>query len=243
MSLPFELRGMIYSEALALGVIALLCVSKQVKEEATPYLWKSGFLVLGKDGMVIEYPSNPFREALLLPHILDDRRTFNLVLYDRVASKLALIQNLATEIDFLKLRSTRELYPGLRHRRAQHMRRARISGDRLPTFDPFVGFLGPFLTPQSGSSKRNTCEITLKNFLRYDHASVDLDLVLEVLVRLNNFKNIFVTFESPKVRKPGKNRGSIGRRFNACKEMLQAALGTAIWHAGEGGYLAFHPSG
>ena len=232
---------MTYSEALALGITALLCVSKQVKEEATPYLWKSGFLVLGKGGLVIERPGDPDRQTLLLPHFLDDRRTLDLALQDRMASKFALIQNLAVRINIHRLRSTRWLC-------AHETRRARIRGDPPPTFEPFVGLLGPFLTPQSGSSRRNTCKITLKNFFCLNRASTDVDLVLEVLVRLNKFKNIFVTFESLKVCKPGNHQCHIRGRFNACKETLEAALGPAIWHAGDDGYLddgylAFHPSG
>ena len=243
MSLPRELRNMIYSKALELGFEDLLGVSKQVREEARPYLWKSRFFVLGKEGVLIDHTQDPQREAFLYPRFPYDIRRLDLALHDRVVNKLALIQNLALEIDFLKFRSARDPDgpPMLRQSSALDRHLAAISGVRLPTLGPPVGLLEPFLSPQSGSNRRNTCEITLKNFICYDQASVNM--VLEVLIRLNKFKNIFVAFESPEVPKPGQHGGDIRRRFNACKKTLEAGLGRAIWHDEEGGYLAFHPSG
>ena len=231
---------MIYSKALELGFEDLLGASKQVREEARPYLWKSRFFVLGKEGVLIDYSQDPRRETVLYPRFSDEIRSVDLALHDRVVSKLDLIQNLAVEIDFVKLRSTRGPFPMLHQSNAQQRRRAAISGVRLPTIGPLVGLLEPFLSPQSGSKRRNTCDITLKNYIHYDHPSVDF--VLEILVRLDRFKNIFVTFESRKVPKRGEHRGDVRRRFNAYKKTLEAGLGPAIWHHGEGGYLAFHPS-
>ena len=242
MSLPRELRDMIYSKALELGYEDLLRVSKQVREEARPYLWKSRFFVLGKGGMLIDHTQDPQREAFLYPRFPYNIRRLDLALHDRVVNKLALIQNLAVEIDFGKFRCAKERDgpPMLRQSSAQDRRRSAISGVRLPTLAPPVGLLEPFLSPQSGSNRRNTCDITLKNYFYYDQASINM--VLEVLIRLNNFKTIFVTFDSPKVPKPGEHRGDIRRRFFACKKTLEAGLGRAIWHDEKGGYLTFHPS-
>ena len=245
MGLPRELRDMVYSKALELGFEDLLQVSKQVREEARPYLWKSRFFVLGKEGIMIDDTQDPRRATVLYPHFPDDIHYLDLALHDRVVDKLALIQNLAIEIDFHKLRHTSVRdgsIPMLRRNTAQDRRRANISGVRLPTWGgPPVGLLQPFLSPEWVSNRRNTCEITLKNFVHYDQALVTL--VLKVLIRLDKFKNIFVTFKSPKVPKPGEHRCDIRRRFNACKETLVAGLGPAIWHDSEGGYLAFHPGG
>lgn len=242
MSLPRELRDMVYSKALELGFEDLLGVSKQVREEARPYLWKSRFFVLGKGGMLIDYHEDPQRETVLYPRFPDDIRSLGLAWHDHVVNKLALIQNLAVEIDFNKLRSTSGLdglRPMLRQSSSRDRRGAIVSGVRLPKLGPPVGLLEPFLSPQGGSNRRNTCEITLMNFINYYQPSINT--VLEVLTRLR-FKNIFVAFESPKVPKPGEHRGDIRRRFNACKKTLEAGLGPAIWHDSEGGYLAFHPS-
>ena len=244
MKLPPELRNMVYSWALELGFEDLLVLSKQIREEARPYIWKSRFFVLGQEGeILINDTQDLHRETVLYPHFPDKIRRLGLSLHDRVVDKLALIQNLAVKIDFLKLRSTtgpHKRHHMLNHSTARDRRSANISGDRLPTLGRPVGLLEPFLRPQSGSRRRNTCEITLKNYIAYDQSSVNL--VLEVLIRLN-FKNIFVTFRSPRVPKPGERRGDIRRRFHACKKTLEAGLGPGIWHKGEIGYLAFHPSG
>ena len=247
MRLPPELRNMVYSKALELGFDEdLLRLSKQIREEARPLILKSRFFELGNvGGMLVNHAQDPRRDTVLYPHFPAEIYRLDLALHDRVVKKLALIQNLAVRIDFLKLRSTtgpHRPYHMLRQITARDRRRARIAGDRLPTFlGPPVGLLEPFLSPQSGSRRRNICEITLKNFINYDQSSVNM--VLEVLTRLH-FRNIFVTFRSPRVPKPGERRGDIRRRFNACKKTLEARLGPAIWHNGGGiGYLAFHLSG
>ena len=246
MRLPPELRIMVYSKALELGFDEeLLHLSRQIWKEARPLIWKSRFFVLGDTGMLIGHTQDPRCDTVLYPHFPDDILMLGLALHDSVVKKLALIQNLAVKIDFLKLRSTTGPYAPyhmLRQITARDRRRARIAGDPLPkATGPPVGLLEPFLSPQSELRRRNICEITLKNFINYDQPSVNM--VLEVLTRLH-FRNIFVTFRSPRVPKPGKRRGDIRRRFNACKKTLEARLGPAIWHNGGGiGYLSFHPRG
>ena len=105
MSLPRELRDMVYSEALALDCKALLRVSKQVREEARPYLWESSFLKLGfgYGKMLMLDSPGPQPEELLYPSLPNDISDVNLAYNDRVLNKLALIQNLAIKIDFDRL--------------------------------------------------------------------------------------------------------------------------------------------
>lgn len=245
MRLPRELRNLVYSMAVALSFDRfkrLLCASKQVNEEARPYLWKSKFLVLGRGGMVMRDSPDPQPMKLLYPVFPDDIRKVKLALHDRVVNRLALIQNLAVKLDFAQLQLWNRR-PMLGQPSAQQVRRANVAGYRLPKpLDRPVGLLEPFLSPQSGSNRRNSCEITLKNFIHYDETLVSQ--AVEVLARLDNFTKIFVTFESPQLRKPGQYEGDMHRRFNAVKEPLEAAFGPAVWHegtGGEGGYLAFHP--
>lgn len=249
MRLPRELRDMVYSWAFELGFEVVLRLCKQVNEEARPYLWKSRFFVLGEGGMLINQNQDPRRETVLYPHFPDKFLRLDLALHDRVVDKLALIQNLAIKIDFRKLRSTsgpHRPFHVLRQSTMRDRRRANIAGDRLPVLGPPIGLLEPFLSPQSDSRKRNTCEITFKNYTFCEGAF--LHKVLLVLVRLN-FKNIFVTFRSPRFPVPGERRGdirhpgSVRRRLYACQKTLEAGLGPAIWHKGEFPYLAFHPSG
>ena len=243
MSLPRELRDLVYSKAVALGFKRfkrLLSASKQVNEEARPHLWKSKFLVLGRGGMVMSDSPGPQPETLLYPDFPDDIRKVNLALHDRVVNNLAMIQNLAVILDFAKLRLGYRR-PMLGWPTAQQKRSANIAGDPLPiSLDRPVGLLEPFLTPQSGSNRRNTCEITLKNFIYYDETRVSQ--AIKVLARLDNFSRIFVTFESPQLRKPGRYEGDMLHRFNVIKEPLEAAFGPALWHegtGGEGGTLGF----
>ena len=243
MSLPRELRGLIYSKAVALGFNRfkrLLCTSKQVNEEARPYLWKSKFLVLGRGGWVLHDSPGPQPETLLYPDFPDDIRKVKLALHDRVVNNLAMVQNLAVKLDFAKLRLGYRP-PMLGQPTAQQRRRARIAGYPPPTqLDRPIGLLEPFLTPQSGSNRRNTCEITLKNFIYYDETRVSQ--VIKVLARLDNFTKIFVTFESPQLRRPGRYEGDMQRRFNVIKDPLEAAFGPALWRegtGGEGGTLSF----
>ena len=248
MRLPPELRIMVYSKAIELGFDkAILRLSKQIREEARPLILRSRFFELGNyGGMMICHAQDPRRDTVLYPRFPDEIRWLDLASHDRVVNKLALMQNLAVRIDFPKLRSTtgphNTPYHMLRQITARDRRTARIAGDRLPTFSgPPIGLLEPFLSPQSGPRRRNICEITLKNFINYDQPSVNM--VLEVLTRLH-FNNIFVTFRSPRVPKPGERRGDIRRRFYACQKTLEARLGPGIWHNGGGiGYLSFHPRG
>ena len=243
MRLPRELRDLVYTKAVALGFNRfkrLLCASKQVNEEARPFLWKSKFLVLGRGGMVMHDGSGLQPETLLYPDFPDDIRKVKLALHDRVLNNIAMFQNLAVKLDFAKLRLGHRR-PMLGRPTAQQVRRANIAGDPLPTpLDRPVGLLEPFLTPQSGSNMRNTCEITLKNFIYYDETLVSR--AINVLARLDNFTKIFVTFESPQLRRPGLYEGDMRRRFNLIKDPLEAAFGPALWRegtGGEGGSLGF----
>lgn len=243
MSLPRELRDLVYSKAVALGFKRfkrLLCASKQVNEEARPHLWKSKFFVLGREGMVMNDGPGPQPETLLYPDFPEDIRKVKLALHDRVLNNIAMIPNLAVELDFAKLRVGYRP-PMLGRHTAQQARRARIAGDKLPTpLDRPVGLLEPFLTPQSGSNRRNICEITLKNFIYYDEELVSR--AIKVLARLDNFRMIFVTFESLQLRRPGLYEGDMRRRFKVIRDPLEAAFGPARWRegtGGEGGSLGF----
>ena len=249
MSLPRELRDQVYSEALALDCKALLRVSKQVREEAYPYLWTSSFLQLGKEypGMVMVDIPGPQPKKLLHPYLPDDIRNVGLAYHDRVLNKLALIQNIAIEIDFDDLSDVGiDSPPMLGQAIPQQLRTgrglpARLRPPQRSPLDRPVGLLEPFLTPQSSSDRRNTCEITLK---RFTDEKKRLSQVVGVLARLDKFRNIFVTFKWPELYKPEQLKGRMRRRFDAVKEPLEAAFGPAIWHEGnrsEAGHLAFHP--
>lgn len=244
MSLPRELRDLVYSKAAALGFERfkrLLGASKQVNEEARP-IWKSEFLVLGRRGMVVGNSRDPQLQKMLYPVFPDDISKVKLALHDRVVNKLASIQNLAVKLDFARLILWRRP-PMLGQPTPRKVRHAYIGGYRLPRpLDRPVGLLEPFLTPRSGSDRRNTCEITLKNFIDYDETLVSQ--AVEVLARLVSFTRIFVIFESPQLHTPEQFEGDMHRRFNAVKQPLEAAFGPAVWREGtgkEGGYLAFHP--
>ena len=252
MSLPRELRDLVYSEALALDCKALLRVSKQLREEARPYLWKSCFLKLGKGdgGMLMLDSPGPQPKKLLYPSLPDDIRNVKLAYHDRVLNKLALIQNLAIKIDFDRLYEASQYPPPMlgqappthfRTMQTSRLRPGRPGRHGPSPLDRPVGLLEPSLTPQSSSDRRNTCEITLKRFI--DEKTL-LRQAVGVLARLDKFRNIFVTFESPELCEPEQLKGRRRRRFNAVKEPLEAAFGPAIWHEGnisQAGYLAFHP--
>ena len=251
MNLPRELRDLVYSEALALDYKALLRVSKQVREEARPYLWESSFLKLGRDReMLILDSPGPQPKKLLYPSLPAAIRNVELAYHDRVLYKLALIQNLAIKIDFDNLYDKSSYPPPMlgqappRHFRTMQtsrLRRPRPGDHRGSPLDRPIGLLEPFLSPQSSSDRRNTCEITLEHFT---HEKTLLSQAVGVLARLDKFRNIFVTFESPELCEPEQLGGRRRRRFNAVKEPLEAAFGPAIWHEGnirQAGYLAFHP--
>ena len=247
MNLPRELRDLVYSKAAESSwelFKRLLCACQQINEEARPLWMKTTVLVLGRRGMVMANSKDSQSRKMLYPSFPSDINKVEVALHDLVLDKLNSIQNLAVKLDFDQLGPWRRP-PMLGQYAPRQVRVASVCGHYLHRpLDRPVGLLEPFLSPQSGSDRRNTCEITLKNFT--DKNATLLSEAVEVLARLDNFTRIFVTFESPQLRKPEEFRGGLQRRFNAVKQQFEAAFGPAVWHEGtdkEGGYLAFRPVG
>ena len=247
LDLPRELRDLVFSKAAEFSwdmFKRLLCASQQIDEEARPLWIKTKVLVLGRTGMVMAHSKDSHSTKMLYPSFPSDINKVEVALHDLVLDKLDLIQNLAVKLDFDLLGPWRRP-PMLGQYAPRELRVAHVCGDYLhKPLDPPVGLLEPFLSPESGSDRRNTCEITLKNFTNKDQTL--LSEAVEVLARLDNFTRIFVTFELPQLRKPEEFRGGLHRRFNAIKQQFEAAFGPAVWHEGtekEGGYLAFRPVG